>query len=87
MAAGGFSPEDFEPDPVEVWPENWPAWVLFAEMSGQWRVNFGGPVALDYTALFARMDRMRLGDAAWEEMFADVRALEAQALQTMKEPA
>lgn len=87
MAAGGFTAEDFEGDAVEVWPENAQAWHVFVEMSGQWRQSFKGPTALDYTALFARMDRLRLSDQGWEEMFADVRVLEAQALRTMKEPA
>lgn len=87
MAAGGFTPEDFEGDPVEVWPENAQAWQVFVEMSGQWRQSFNGPTALDYTALFARMDRLQLDAPAWEDLFADVRVLEAQALRTMKEPA
>jgi hypothetical protein len=53
-------------------------------MSGQWRVGFGGQYALDYTALFLRMDRMRLSDAQWAELFADVRVIEHAALQAMK---
>lgn len=53
-------------------------------MSGQWRTGFGGAYALDYTALFMRMDRMRLDDATWEQMFADVRVLEAEALVHLK---
>lgn len=53
-------------------------------MSGQWRTGFGGGFALDYTPLFMRMERMRLADDAWEELFADVRVLEAAALEHMK---
>lgn len=53
-------------------------------MSGQWRAGFGGGFALDYTPLFMRMERMRLADDAWEELFADVRVLEAAALEQMK---
>lgn len=53
-------------------------------MSGQWRVGFGGQYALDYTPLFMRMDRLQLSDAAWNELFADVRVLEHAALQAMK---
>ena len=87
MAAGGFTADDFDGDPVELWPEHARAWQVFAEMSGQWRQAFNGPTALDYTALFARMDRLRLDSDAWEDLFADVRVLEAQALRTMREPA
>lgn len=54
-------------------------------MSGQWRVGFSGQYALDYTPLFMRMDRLRLDDAAWEALFADVRVLEHAALQAMNE--
>lgn len=56
-------------------------------MRYQWREGFSGPTALDYTALFARMDRLRLDDTAWEELFSDVRVLEAAALKAMRKPA
>lgn len=84
MASAGFTPEDYETDPVELWPENWAAWSLFAELSGQWRMApMGGAAALDYTALFLRMDRLRLQPQQWDEMFADVRVIEAAALKQM----
>jgi hypothetical protein len=54
-------------------------------MSGQWRAGFGGHYALDYTALFMRMERMRLDDETWQALFDDVRVLEAGALQAMSE--
>ena len=54
-------------------------------MSGQWRVGFAGPTALDYTPLFMRMARMRLDDEQWHELYADVRTLEEAALQAMTE--
>jgi hypothetical protein len=87
MAAGGFTADDFDGDPVELWPENVRSWQVFAEMSGQWRQAFNGPTALDYTALFARMDRLRLDTQEWEDLFADVRVLEDQALRTMRKTA
>lgn len=86
-ASAGFSLADYEPEPVDLWPENERAWLLFVEMSGQWRMSVNGPTALDYTALFLRMDRMRLDDDDWQALFADVRVLEAQALRSMREPA
>lgn len=78
-----MQPEDYD-DAVEVWPDNWHAWQLFTQMSGQWRSGFGGLYALDYTALFMRMDRMDLSPAVWDELFADVRVLEAAALQHLR---
>lgn len=86
MAAAGFTPEDYESDPVEVWPENWPAWSLFCELSGQWRLApMGGPASLDYCALFMRMDRLGLDDVEWNERFADIRVIEAAALKQMNQ--
>jgi len=71
---------------VEVWPENWPAWSLFSEMSGQWRMSpMRGPIALDYTPLFARMARLGLTDEQWEQRFADVRVIEAAALEQIRQ--
>jgi hypothetical protein len=83
MAAAGFAPEDYDDGPAEVWPENWPSWFLFCEMSGQWRTGFNGPTALDYTALFHRMDRLGLDNDAWNDLFGDLRVIEAAALQQM----
>jgi hypothetical protein len=70
---------------AEVWPDGWAAWSLFEELSGQWRCRGmdARPFALDYTPLLMRLDRMHLDDAAWRELYADVRVLEAAALEQM----
>ena len=44
----------------------------------------GGPTALDYTPLFMRMDRMGLSDDDWNDLFRDVRVIEAAALEAMQ---
>lgn len=55
------------------------------EVAGQWRTaGLGGLMGLDYTPLFMRMERMRLEDADWELLFADVQVIEASALKTIK---
>ena len=88
MAAAGFSPDDYDTGPVEVLPENWPAWALFCEMSGQWRTApMGGATGLDYTPLFMRMDRLDLGPDDWEAMFQDIRHIAASALTAMRSAA
>lgn len=85
MAALGFEPEDYETGPVEIWPENWLAWSTFCELSGQWRLSpAGGATALDYTPLFMRMERMRLSDSDWQDLFQDIRVIEAAALDQMR---
>lgn len=43
----------------------------------------GGRYALDYAAVFMRMERMRLDDDAWELMFADLRAIERAVLNVI----
>lgn len=69
-------------DAFEIWPENWPTWKLWAEMSSQWRVaGMGGLIGLDYAPLFMRMDRMRLDEDTYELMFADIRAMESAVLE------
>lgn len=67
-----------------MWPENWPIWLLWQEMSGQWRVGMNGAYAIDYGCLFARMERMRLSDQRWEEVFHDFRVVESAALDQMR---
>ena len=84
MEAAGFTPEDYETEPVEIWPENWPSWLLFCDISGQWRYSMGGREALDYTPLFMRMERMDLDAGTWALMFNDIRAIESAALEQMR---
>jgi hypothetical protein len=80
----GFTAADYADDTAAVvWPENWPVWLLWGEMRGQWRVGINGAYAIDYTPLFARMDRLALRAEDWEEMFADFRVIEAVALGEM----
>ena len=55
-------------------------------MSGQWRTGgMGVRYALDYTAVFMRMERLRLDDETWEIVFADLRHMERTVLEVMSE--
>ncbi len=77
-------------DEPDVWPENWPAVKLFAKLDTQWRVvslGMSGRVlatGLDYGAVYPLLDHMQLDPAQWDEMLADVRTLEAAALDEMR---
>lgn len=83
--AEGFTAEDYETDPVEVWPDCWFSWQIFCELSGQWRVDgMGNRFALDYGPLFDRMERLNLSDDDWNDLFRDVRACEGAALDAMR---
>jgi len=83
MAAAGFAPEDYETDPVELWPENQPAFDLFCMVQTQWRIGMNGATGLDYSPLFVLMDNRGLGGEAWQQLFDDVRVIESAALAEM----
>jgi Phage related hypothetical protein (DUF1799) len=70
---------------VEVWPENWPIFNLFASLQTQWRVSMAGPVGLDYAALYPLLDRLTSDPDEWHTHFEDVREMEAAALDAMRE--
>lgn len=73
---------------AEVWPDCWPAWCLFVELGTQWRSAgmAGVRTGLDYGPLFARLDRIAASRDEWEQLFQDVRVLEAAALDQMNQP-
>jgi hypothetical protein len=68
-----------------VWPDIWPAFLLFEAMSTQWRVGMGGPIGLDYTAIstVAQMLGMKKKDTT--KAFQDIRVMEAEAMLVMSE--
>lgn len=93
MAQSGFTPEDFEGDDVEVWPENWLSWRLFCDMSTQWRYTAAGggmspsiPVrtGLNYPSLYPLLDRACPTPEEWERHFQDVRVCEDAALEQLR---
>ncbi|WP_420867776.1 DUF1799 domain-containing protein [Achromobacter denitrificans] len=81
MAAFGLTPDDVAGDPVEIWPENEAAFMLFLSLRSQWRIGMGGATGLDYCALFHKMDRLDLGPDQYEELEDQVRILEFAALE------
>lgn len=74
--------EDFDSEFVEVWPENWQAFRLLADIQTQWRGAGGG---LDYNVLFHKMDRMKLNPEEYDELECDIRAMEQAAMLVMRE--
>ncbi len=84
MQAAGFAPEDYD-ETADLWPENWPAWRLFAELDTQWhRAGMEGrKTGLMYPVLWARMERLDLPPDDWQRLYDDVRVLEDAALHTM----
>lgn len=84
--AGGFSLASFlGADTAEVWPECWPTFEVFARVQTQWRVGPGGPIGLDYAAVYPLLDRLH-PDAPdeWARTLDDIRDMEAEALDEMR---
>lgn len=67
---------------IGIWKDNWPAVMLFMSIDTQWRAGPGGPIGLDYNVLFHRMDRMGLVAERYDQLFEDIRIMEAEALLT-----
>ena len=53
---------------------------MFTSLSTQWRTGMSGPTGLDYNVVFTRLERMRLSDADYEQIFEDLRVIESEAL-------
>lgn len=85
LEGSGFSAEDYAPDPVDVWPENQQAFLLFEKVRNQWRCGMGGPYALDHNVVLLHMARMRLSDDEHDTLFDDLRVMEAAGLAAMNE--
>lgn len=53
-------------------------------MRTQWRVGMSGLIGLDYNVLFRVLDRLALAPEDYDEMFADIRAMESAALEAVR---
>lgn len=81
--AAGFAPEDYEEDPLEVWPENIDAWAFFSgSCQTQWRVGMGGATGLEYASIIAALQFEHEADKA-KDLFWQVKHIERGALRAM----
>lgn len=53
---------------------------LFIAINTQWRTGPRGPIGLDYSVLFRKLDRMALTPGEYDELEEDIRTMEAAAL-------
>ncbi len=83
LASVGLTPDDFEEEVVEVWPENIPVCELWSVVGDQWRMGFNGPVALDLIPVFHELDRMGLEQEAYDSMLDGVKAMASEALSVI----
>ena len=70
---------------VEVWPDNHAAFILFNNLSTQWRIGMGGTTGLDYAAVYPLLDRAAKDPQEWDEMFSDIKVMEVAALKQMSD--
>jgi len=82
----GFTVDEVSGPPAEVWPDNWQAVMLYVAMSTQWRTGPGGAVGLDYNVLYHKLDRLKLSAERYDELEAEVAAMENEALSIMHSP-
>lgn len=68
---------------VEVWPENWPTFELFADLRTQWRAGMGGLYGLDYGVLYRDLDDLGITGDERLRLKAEIRAMEQAALDAM----
>lgn len=66
-----------------MWPENWQVFNLLCDLQTQWRGAGNGIVGLDYNVMFRKMDRMGLTPRQYDDMEADMRVMEFEALRAI----
>jgi hypothetical protein len=68
---------------IEVFPENWPAFLVMEAMGTQWRAGMGGATGLDYAAIPPVMSLLSVPKKIRNSVFQDVRVMESEALIAM----
>ncbi|PRD13973.1 hypothetical protein CQW29_18380 [Pantoea coffeiphila] len=81
MAPYGLTPDDYDDEIVEVWPDVWPAFDVLRAMSTQWRTGMNGVTGLDYNVLPWLMKVTGVEDEA--TAFNDIRVMERAALDVI----
>lgn len=84
LAAAGLTAEDVTAEPVALWADNVPAYLLFCGVSTQWRVGAGGATGLDYNVVYRKMDRLNLSPDDYDWLEHDIQVMESAALEAMR---
>lgn len=84
LQAFGFDPAGYRVT-VIGWEETLPAWDVWERIGNQWRSGAGGAYAIDYSVLFQVLDRMDLDRGDYDELFNEIRCIEAEVLQVLAE--
>ncbi|AZC19539.1 hypothetical protein C4K40_4158 [Pseudomonas sp. CMR5c] len=81
----GLTLADIPEEEVEIWPDLWPAFLLFEAMNTQWRVGPGGASGLDYAAIPPTALMLGIKRRDLKKIFPDLRVMEAEALAAAAE--
>lgn len=84
LALFGLSSVDLD-ETVEILPDNWPAFIVMEAMGTQWRTGMGGASGLDYSVVPAVMSLVNIPKKTRNQVFHDLRVMEAEALLVMSE--
>lgn len=85
MAKLGLTLADIEDDDVEIWPDNWPVFLLFNALGTQWRTGECGATGLDYTSIRDVASYIGIKKRQIPELFPDLQIMEDEALAVMAE--
>jgi hypothetical protein len=83
LAGLGLTLEDMAT--TEIWPDNVRACSVFQALGTQWRTGMGGPSGLDYAVIPVAMRLCNVPRLEWQQLFDDLRVMEAAALAVMHE--
>ena len=84
LALFGMSASDLD-ETVEVYPDNWPTFLVMEAMGTQWRVGMAGRTGLDYSVIPAVMSLIGIPKKTRSQIFRDIRVMEDEALLVMSE--
>jgi hypothetical protein len=80
-----LKPEDIPDEIIEVYPDNWKAFLVFDCMSTQWRSGGFGATGLDYNVIPLVLESLEIERNELGVILQDLRVLEAEALKVMNE--
>jgi len=81
----GLKLEELPPEEISVWDINWDSFILFNNLSTQWRIGMGGASGLDYNAIPTVAKLLGFKKKQVQDMFPDIQVMENEALITMGE--
>lgn len=81
----GLREEDYPPEDVEVFSDNWDCFRVFDSMGTQWRVGMSGPTGLDYNVLPICLKSLGIKKKQLKNILPELRVMESEALKVMAE--